>query len=193
MRLAASLTGVVAALALLTLMASGAVAARPLDHYHYSFICATPSPPNAPCPVGLPSDECGIPGTIVDSQWGNVQLFADGTSKTEMKETYVFTSSLTGKSFEGHLTDQLTSNTSPVDNGDGTISFFFEFKGLELQLKLPNGHVLARDAGPVTFVQTFDAATGDFVSFMVADENGPHPIVDSDFELFCDVIVPALS
>jgi hypothetical protein len=192
-RLAASLTGVVAALALLTLIASSAVAARPLDHYHYSFTCATPSPPNAPCPVELPTDQCGIPGTTVDSQWGNVQLFADGTSKTEMKEKYVFTSSVTGKSFEGHLAEQLTTSTTPVDNGDGTISFYFAFKGLELQLKLPNGHVLARDAGPVTFVQTFDAVTGDFVSFMVADEKGPHPIVDSGFELFCDVIVPALS
>jgi hypothetical protein len=193
LRLLTSLTGVVAALALLTLMASGAVAARPLDHYHYSFTCTTPSPPNATCPVELPSDQCGIPGTIVDRQWGNVQLFADGTSKTEMKETYVFTSSLTGKSVEGHLTEQLTTNAAPVDNGDGTISFYFAFKGLELQLKLPNGPVLARDAGPVTFVQTFDSVTGDFVSFMVADEKGPHPFVDSDFELFCDVIVPALS
>ena len=131
--------------------------------------------PERTLPRRAPDGPARDPGTTVDRQWGNVQLFADGTSKTEMKETYVFTSSLTGKSFEGHIADQLTTNTTPVDNGDGTISFYFAFKGLELQLKLPNGHVLARDAGAVTFVQTFDAATGDFVSFMVADEKGRTP------------------
>jgi hypothetical protein len=44
----------------------------------------------------------------------------------------------------------------------------------------------------VTFLDTFDA-DGNFVSRSVVDEKGPHPDLESDFAIFCDVIVPALS
>ena len=48
-----------------------------------------------------------------------------------------------------------------------------------------------RCAGYVTFLRTFDA-DGDLVSSEVVLERGPHPDLDSDFEAFCDVMVPAL-
>jgi hypothetical protein len=66
------------------------------------------------------------------------------------------------------------------------------FKGLPEMIKLPNGSILSRDAGNVTFLDTEDA-DGNFISRTVVDENGPHPDLDSDFAIFCDVIVPALS
>lgn len=179
----------VAAGLVLTLLASSAAGAPPLQHFHFAFTCTSTSPG---CPLELPTEQCGIPGTTVDSEWGNVQVFADNTAKVEVKERYVFTSEASGKSFQGFSAVQLTNNTAPIDNGDGTVSFVFAFKGLEQQLKLPNGPVLARDAGPITFTLTFEAATGDFVSFTISGEKGPHPLIHSD-TLFCDVVVPVLT
>jgi hypothetical protein len=45
----------------------------------------------------------------------------------------------------------------------------------------------------VTFNDTFDATTSDFLGETISPENGPHPDPDSGFMLLCDVIVPALS
>jgi hypothetical protein len=50
-----------------------------------------------------------------------------------------------------------------------------------------------RDAGIVTFADTFDLVTGEFISSEVIVEKGPHPELDSDFELFCDVVTEALA
>jgi hypothetical protein len=66
------------------------------------------------------------------------------------------------------------------------------------KLKLPNGPILSRDAGLVTFDGIYDPTTGDLLSETISAEKGPHPELDSggDFgggALFCDVIVPALS
>jgi hypothetical protein len=188
-----------AATVVLAFMASSAAAAPLVQHYHFSFTCmSTPGSPADPndCvgpfgPTEIDPELCDIPGTNVDSQSGNVQVFADSTMKVEWQESYVFTSALTGKSIESLSNEQFTTNRAPIDNGDGTVSFVFAFKGLEQQLKLPNGPVLVRDAGPVTFTLTVDAATGDFVSFTVS-EQGPHPITDSGGN-FCQFIVPALS
>ena len=98
-----------------------------------------------------------------------------------------------GKSVEFHVAQQLDGSDTPIDNGDGTISFVFTFRGLPEKLKLPNGPVLSRDAGVVTFTNTFDALTGDFISQTISGEKGPHPDLDSGFEIFCDVLVPALT
>jgi len=80
-----------------------------------------------------------------------------------------------------------------TDNGDGTITFTETHKGLMEKLKLPNGAVLSRDAGLVTFNDTFNAATGEFLGQTISPENGPYPDLDSGAALFCDVIVPALT
>jgi hypothetical protein len=180
--------------------AANVAAAPPDQHYHYAFTCtSTPAAPadpsncigadgfGQPTPVTIEPELCDIPGTKVDSQFGNVQVFADGTAKIEAKEVYTFTSALTGKSVESRSEAQQT--TEEIDNGDGTISFVFAFKGLEQQLKLPDGPMLVRDAGPATFTLTLKAVTFDFVSFTVS-EKGPHPIIESGF---CAVVVPALS
>ena len=185
----------------LSAFAAASVAAAPsVQHYHYSFTCtstpAAPADPNdcigadsfgQPTPVEIDPELCDIPGTKVDSTFGNVQVFADGTAKIEGKEVYTFTSALTGKSIESRTSAQQTAQE--IDNGDGTISFVFAFKGLEQQLKLPNGPMLVRDAGPATFTLTVKAVTFDFVSFTVF-EKGPHPIIENGF---CAVVVPALS
>ena len=54
------------------------------------------------------------------------------------------------------------------------------------------GPLLLRDAGTVTFTVIF-TADGTFVSRTLSGLHGPHPDLLSDFALFCDVIIPALS
>jgi hypothetical protein len=131
-------------------------------------------------------------GTSVFNGLNNIQLFADGTFKVETHDTQVFTSAATGRSVVLFYSYQFVE-AGPIDNGDGTVTFTGTYKGLKEKLKLPNGTILSRDAGLVTFSNTFDATTGDFLGETVSAQNGPHPDLDSGGALFCDVIVPALS
>jgi hypothetical protein len=165
---------------LLALMASTAGAAPLVNRFHGTFS------------ETFPDNICGIDGTTVVSGMDNIQEFADGTFKDEFRQNYVFTSAATGKSVLLFVAQQFTG-TGPIDNGDGTITFVSTFKGLPEKIKLPNGRVLSRDAGFVSFNDTFDATTGEFLGETISPENGPHPDLDSGFALFCDVIVPALS
>jgi hypothetical protein len=170
-----------AAVLALVLLASGAGAAAIAFHSHDS---GTDT---------FPDQVCGIDGTSVSSFVDNTQIFADNTFKDQNKSDTVFTSAATGKSVELSNADQQSGSIDPIDNGNGTVTFVFTYKGLPEKIKLPNGRVLSRDAGTLTISNTFDASTGDFISQTFSNEHGPHPDADSGFNLFCDVIVPALS
>jgi len=167
--------------ALLLASAASTAGAAPLtDRFHGTFSDT------------FPDNICGIDGTSVVNGMDNIQVFADGTFKDQFRINQVFTSAATGKSVLLFAADQNVF-VGPIDNGDGTVTFTNTFKGLPEQIKLPNGRVLSRDAGFVTFNDTFDATTGDFLGETISPENGPHPDLDSGFTLFCDVVVPALS
>jgi hypothetical protein len=173
-------TGALVASVSLALMASTASAAPLTDHFRVTFSDT------------FPDTQCGIDGTSVSNGMDNIQVFADGTFKAEARVNQVFTSAATGKSVLLFFAFQFVA-AGPIDNGDGTVTFTDTSKGLQEKLKLPNGTILSRDAGFVTFNDTFDATTGDFLGETISPENGPHPDLDSGFALFCDVIVPALS
>ena len=79
-----------------------------------------------------------------------------------------------------------------VDEEAGTITFLNTFVGLPELVKTPHGAVLLRDAGVITFADTFDLETFEFLGSEVLVNRGPHPEADSDFELFCEVITEAL-
>jgi hypothetical protein len=51
---------------------------------------------------------------------------------------------------------------------------------------------LLRDAGVAVFTDVFDLATGDLISTDISFK-GPHPDLERDFTLFCEVITGALS
>jgi hypothetical protein len=81
-------------------------------------------------------------------------------------------------------------------NADGTLTFITTYTGLPEKLSITGGPTLSLDAGVVTLTQTFSVDENDdfvLVSQDVSGEHGPHPDLASDFELFCDVIVPALT
>jgi hypothetical protein len=170
---------VVAAMAVLA--PGSGVAAKVVFHAHESFS------------ETFDDNICGIPGTSVVRGVSNFAAYADNTVKEEFKLTLVFTATESGKSIRIHVAQQFTSNDEPIDNGDGTVTFIQSFKGLPEQVKIANGPLLTRDAGIVTFFRIFDATTFEFISQTVSVERGPHPELDSDFELFCEVVVPALT
>ena len=63
-------------------------------------------------------------------------------------------------------------------------------KGLPELIRTSHGGVLTRDAGYVVQHLTFDG--DEFISMEVVVNRGPHPDLDSDFELFCEVMTDAL-
>ena len=164
----ALLSVLVAAIVAVVMPGSG-VAAKPVFHSHENFSDT------------FADNVCGIDGTSVVRGVDNFTI------------TQTFTATASGKSIRIHAANQVTGNDEPIDNGDGTVTFVNTFKGLPEQLKIKNGPVLSRDAGVVTLTQNFDATTGDFISQTVSGEKGPHPDLDSDFAIFCDVLIPALT
>ena len=63
-------------------------------------------------------------------------------------------------------------------------------RGLPEQLKTPHGGVLLRDAGYVVLRNTFDGE--ELIDQEILVNKGPHPDLESGFELFCETVVPAL-
>src|SRR5919201_5884556 len=156
-------------------------AARPVIHEHENFTDA------------FADSQCDIPGTSVVRGVDNFTIYPDNTFKDDFELTQTFTATESGKSIRFHVAQQVTGNDEPIDNGDGTSTFVSTFRGLPEQVKLPNGRLLTRDAGAVTFTTILDAQTEAFISQTVSGEKGPHPELDSGFEIFCNLIVPALS
>jgi hypothetical protein len=122
--------------------------------------------------------------------------YADGTFLDTSRLRQVFTSDSTGRQVQISAVGQTSGLDEPIDNGDGTITFINTFKGLPEKLSIRNGPTLSRDAGSVTIATTFFVELDGsltLVSQTASGEKGPHPDLDSGFEAFCSVIVPALT
>jgi len=143
----------------------------------------------------FPDKVCGIRGTSTARGVDNFKLYADGTFRDTSRVRQVFTAK-NGKSVVLFSAGQVTGLNDPIQNADGTITFINTFKGLPEKLSIAGGPTLSRDAGVVTIATTFrPLPNGDlkFVSQTVSGEHGPHPDLDSGFEVFCNVLVPALT
>jgi hypothetical protein len=180
-RLALVLAG---ALALTIAASSGAFAAAPLVNEHNQFTDT------------FPDELCDLPGTTTVNAVDNFKLYADGTFMDTSVFRQVFTATDSGKSVIVFSAGQATGVDEPIQNPDGTITFTDTFKGLPEKLSIPGGPTLLRDAGVVTVTTTL-RPLGDnefeIVSQTFSGEHGPHPDLESDFELFCQVLVPALT
>jgi hypothetical protein len=144
----------------------------------------------------FPSNYCDIPGTSVFRLVGNFTDYSDGTFKNLLSVTETFTATASQKSIVIRTAEQFSRRSTPIDNGDGTITFVVTFNGLFEQLRITNGPVLSLDAGTVTLANTFAVdADGNFtyLSTKIVGLGGPHPEILSDGSLFCDVVVPALT
>ena len=141
-------------------------------------------------------DVCGINVDVVVEGVFTDKVFLDAEGNfVRFSSTYSVKQTFTadnGKSVLVQGTGQITSGTPIVDEAAGTITFVETFKGLPEKIKTPKGPVLLRDAGVISFVDTFDLETGEFISSEIVVK-GPHPEADSDFTLFCEVISEALA
>jgi hypothetical protein len=113
---------------------------------------------------------CGIDGTSVDQ--GVVNYTLDG-SRTSLHVVTTFTATASGKSME--IVDSgLQTQSSPVDNGNGTYSVTFVTAGTSPLILLPTGKPVV-DTGFLEAVATFDTTTGDFVGFEIVKQAGSRP------------------
>jgi hypothetical protein len=146
---------------------------------------------------------CDIPVTITLDIIENihVRLAKSGFPlfQTTGPGTITITNPATGKSVVVRFTGAVKDLTV-VDNGDGTITLRTAVTGIPEEVRLSDGTVAIRDVGRVVFVTVLDYGgtptdTEDdvFISQTVESISGPHPDLESDFELFCEVVVPALT
>ena len=171
------------ALALAIGASGGASAAAPIANEHNMFTDT------------FADQVCDIPGTSTVNVVNNFKLYADGTFRDTSRIRQVFTAD-NGKSVVIFSAGQVTGLNDPPQNPDGTITFINTFKGLPEKLSIAGGPTLSRDAGVVTVATTFrELPNGEleFVSQTFSGEHGPHPDLESGFEVFCDVLIPALT
>jgi hypothetical protein len=180
-RLTLRRAALVVALAMTTgvaILAGTATAAKPIERFHDVFRDSF-------------SDEiCGIPVDVQVRVTDNFVVYADSFKDTSSVSA-TFTNPVNGNSVIVFNAGQISGPPPIIDEEAGTITFLTSFKGLPEKIQTAQGPVLLRDAGVITFADTFDLATGDFISSQVF-VHGPHPEADSDFQLFCQVISGAL-
>ena len=174
----AALVALMTATTALALFVGSATAAKPIEQFHDHFTDS------------FSTDICGIP---VDAQirvTDNFFVYGDSFKDTSSVSA-TFTNPVNGNSVIVFNAGQISGPPPIIDEEAGTITFLTSFKGLPEKIQTAQGPVLLRDAGVITFADTFDLATGDFISSQVF-VHGPHPEADSDFQLFCQVISGAL-
>jgi len=168
--------------AALALMPATALAAPP-GHEHFRDVGTFVDP-----------DFCGTGQTINGSFDARVNVWlspegAEELVRTTLSAKQVFTNPDTGDSVTVSAAGMSTE--VPI-SGDpaGLHTFLVTTKGLPEKIQTTHGPVLLRDAGLIAFLLTFDG--DEFISQETVLVKGPHPEADSDFELFCEVTVPAL-
>jgi hypothetical protein len=174
-------TLLVALITALAVLPGSALGGKPVEQFHDHFTESF-------------SDEiCGIPVDVDLVVTDNFFLYADDSFKDTSSFSSTVTNPANGKSVVISSAGLVSGPAPLVDEEAGTITFFTSFKGLPEKIQTANGRVLLRDAGFVTFADTFDLETGDFISSEITVNKGPHPELDSDFTLFCEVISEALT
>jgi len=167
------------ALIVVLALPGAALAAKPIAAFHDHFTDSF-------------SDEvCGIPVEVKLVVTDNFFLYADDSFKDTSSVMQTFTNPENGNAVVLSGAGTVTG-TAVIDEQAGTITFVTSFIGLPEKIQTADGPVLLRDAGIITFSDTFDLATDEFLGSKVAIK-GPHPEADSDFVLFCEVITAALT
>ena len=188
---AVALSGLIAG-GILVAAAQPAAAARPVERSHVHDVFTVPD-----------AEVCGIPVIASFNILSNetVRIGKNGFPlfTTTGVGTATATNPVNGKSTVVRFAGA-TRDLSVTDNGDGTITVRTAVTGLPEQIKLSDGTVALRDAGRVVFATLIDyngtPANADddvFISQEIESLSGPHPDLESDFELFCAVTIPALS
>jgi hypothetical protein len=169
----------VTSVAALAFVPATALGAKPIEQFHDHFTDS------------FSAEICGIPVDVDLVVTDNFFVFADSFRDTSsVKQT--FTNPVNEKSVVLFNAGQIVGPPPIIDEAAGTITFSTSYKGLPEKIQTSQGPVLLRDAGVITFADTFDLVTGEFISTDVIIK-GPHPEAESDFTLFCQVISGAIS
>ena len=156
-----------------------ALAARPIAAFHDHF---------------TDSFSEGICGIQVDTELlitDNFFAYADGSFKDTGSFVATYTNPENGNSVVVSAAGPATG-TVLIDEQAGTITFVTSYFGLPEKIQTVDGPVLTLDAGVITFADTFDLETEEFLGAEVTSY-GPHPEADNDFALFCEVVTEALT
>jgi hypothetical protein len=136
-------------------------------------------------------DVCGINVDLVSEGVFNDRDFFDTDGNFDhFHSTASGTTTFTNDAGESVVVRfaNLLFETNSIDEEAGTITLYGTVEGLPELMKTPRGSVLLRDAGVISFVNTHDLETGEFLSGEIVVNQGPHPEADSDFALFCEVL-----
>ena len=182
---------VVLACGLLLAMVQPAAAAKPLERSHEHIV------------ETFPGEVCDIPVIVSVDIIENivVRLAKSGFPlfQTTGPGTITLTNPETGKSVTVRFTGNVKDLTV-VDNEDGTITVRTAVTGIPEEVRLSDGTVAIRDVGRVVFATVLDyngtptnTEDDEFISQTIESISGPHPDLESEGELFCEVVVSALT
>jgi hypothetical protein len=172
-------------LALAAVLPAGALAAQP-EMFHDNFSFSEED-----------VDLCGVTVDVAGEGVFTIRNFFDEEGNFTRfllthSEKLTYTAA-NGNSVIVHTAGQDVALPVVVDEAAGTVTTFFTFKGLATKLQTANGPVLLRDVGLLSASATLDLETDELISFEVLVVNGPHPDLESDFTLFCEVVTEALA
>ena len=173
-----------ALIAALAILPAGALGARP-DVFHSNFLDTQNDVDVCGVNVDVIAEGVFTDKAFFDKEGNFVRFMSTASTKV------TFTAA-NGKSVIVQNAGLFTDVAPLVDEAAGTITFITTYKGLPEKISTAQGTVLLRDAGVITFVDTFDLETGEPISSEVIIK-GPHPEAESDFTLFCEVISEALT
>jgi hypothetical protein len=170
----------VALVTALAIVPGAALAAKPVEQFHDHFT------------ESFSDQLCGIAVEVDLVVTDNFFLYADESFKDTASVRLTATNPENGNAVVISNAGQVSGPPPIIDEEAGTITFLTSFKGLPEKVQTSHGPVLLRDVGFVQFADTFDLETGEFIGSEVVFIKGPHPDLDSDFALFCEVITEAL-
>ncbi|HJU68546.1 MAG TPA: hypothetical protein VJ650_09910 [Gemmatimonadaceae bacterium] len=156
-------------------------ARKPIERFHGRFSGSAPS------------EICGIPVELDFVAMNNYFLHEDGSVSLTTSGSTTITNPANGNSVVISFAGHRPSAAPILDAETGILTFVSTFKGLSQKLQTANGPVLVRDAGIITIVEKFHYDTGTFLSSEIIVNKGPHPESESDFTLFCEVVLSELT
>jgi hypothetical protein len=167
------------AVALVAMLPAAAQAAGPI-HTNFSFTILNDSI----CGISVTTSGTGVDNfTPVFDSTGNLVSYVD------TGQYHITFTAANGRSVDlsaaGLVTLKVTTNP------DGTFTITNTLKGLPERISSPQGAILTRDAGIITFTDTFDSSR-TLISETIT-QSGPHPEADSAGALFCQVVTAALT
>jgi hypothetical protein len=150
----------------------------------------------------FPEELCGIPVMTEIEGHSVTQLRVNRDGLIEVSgnfnATITWTNPATGLSVV-NVVHSPFRDISVTENEDGSLTILSATTGIPEWLQTPDGTTLLKDRGRIVFEVVFDDNgtpenfEDDLFTQEIVSVSGPHPEAESDFELFCEVVIEALT